>query len=204
MRFGPACIRQHTSAYARIRQHTSAYVSIRQSPQSVCPLRHAFCYCSRPQHTSAYVSIRQHTSAYVSHLKAYALFDMLFVTALVRKLLLPVRGPLEKLVLQCVSIRQHTSAYFSIRQHTSASSFCQFVGRSKTCTAVRQHTSAYFSIRQHTSAYVRKLLLPVRGPLEKLVLQCAHHSAYLKPYLKKSSKKKDIKQGGKNNTGRGS
>jgi hypothetical protein len=42
----------------------------------------------------------------------------------------------------CVSIRQHTSAYVSIRQHTSA-----YVN-------IRQHMSAYVSIRQHTSAYV--------------------------------------------------
>ena len=43
------------------------------------------------------------------------------------------------------SMRQHTSAYVSIRQHTSshASSPC----------SMRQHTSAYVSIRQHASAY---------------------------------------------------
>jgi hypothetical protein len=35
-------------------------------------------------------------------------------------------------------IRQHTSAYVSIRQRS-----------------IRQHTSAYVSIRQHTSAYIR-------------------------------------------------
>jgi hypothetical protein len=41
-----------------------------------------------------------------------------------------------------VSIRQHTSAGFSIRQHTSA------------YVSIRQHTSAHVSTRQHTSAYV--------------------------------------------------
>jgi hypothetical protein len=48
-----------------------------------------------------------------------------------------------------VSIRQRTSAYVSIRPHTSISS----------CHYMRTHTSlcrcAYVSIRQHTSAYVR-------------------------------------------------
>ena len=66
---------------------------------------------------------------------------------------------------QHVSIRQHTSAYVSIRQHEEqvvvqgvlevlddalqrASAIRQHTGR------IRQHTSAYVSIRQHTSAYV--------------------------------------------------
>jgi hypothetical protein len=45
-------------------------------------------------------------------------------------------------VCVCVSIRQHTSAYVSIREATC-------LWRSS-CAAARQHTSAYVSIRQHT------------------------------------------------------
>jgi hypothetical protein len=45
-----------------------------------------------------------------------------------------------------VSIRQHTSAYVSRRQHLSASS-------QRTCSSYLK-TSAYVSIRQHTSALV--------------------------------------------------
>ncbi len=72
----PACIRQHTSAYASIRLHTSAYVSIRQHMPAYVSIRQqlALLYwvLSVPRntcvHTSAYVSIRQHTPAYVSSL----------------------------------------------------------------------------------------------------------------------------------------
>jgi hypothetical protein len=72
-----------------------------------------------------------------------------------------------------VSIRQHTSAYVSIREdiyHTSAyvrirediyqptlSVWSSEEQRRAVavCTCIRQHTSAHVSIRQHTSAYVR-------------------------------------------------
>ena len=53
------------------------------------------------------------------------------------------------------SIRQHTSAYVSIRQHTSdllvieAGQFASF-----SCFVFCILTSAYVSIRQRTSAYV--------------------------------------------------
>ncbi len=45
---------------------------------------------------------------------------------------------------------QHTSAYVSIRQHTSAS--CRSFHLGSAYVSIRQHTSAYVSIRQHTSA----------------------------------------------------
>jgi hypothetical protein len=51
-----------------------------------------------------------------------------------------------------VSIRQHTSAYVSIRQHTSA--YVSIRQHTSAYVSIRQHTSAYVSIRQHTSAYV--------------------------------------------------
>ncbi len=49
--------------------------------------------------------------------------------------------------------RQHTSAYVSIRQHTSAYAAPLPAG-ARSVPAWRQHTSAYVSIRQHTPAYV--------------------------------------------------
>jgi hypothetical protein len=73
-----------------------------------------------------------------------------------------------------VSIRvphagQHTSAYVSICQHTSA---CLYLpgprngGRQLVIFFLelleRQHTSAYVSIRQHTAAYVLRMLVSIR------------------------------------------
>jgi hypothetical protein len=53
--------------------------------------------------------------------------------------------------LTCVSIRQHTSAYVSIRQHTFGSSVMVIVFIAPlTCVSIRQHTTAYVSVRQHT------------------------------------------------------
>jgi hypothetical protein len=54
-------------------------------------------------------------------------------------------------VYEALRIRQHTSAYVSIRymsQATQATQVC------RAYVSMRQHTSAYVSIRQHTSAYV--------------------------------------------------
>jgi hypothetical protein len=59
------------------------------------------------------------------------------------------------------AITHHTSAYVSIRQHTSA----ELAGLVQVqpphvrrydppYVSIRQHTSAYVSIRQHTPAYV--------------------------------------------------
>ncbi len=52
-----------------------------------------------------------------------------------------------------VATRQHTSAYVSIRQHTSAC-VCPHTTASSLPVSISQHTSAYVSIRQHTSACV--------------------------------------------------
>ena len=65
-------------------------------------------------------------------------------------------------------IRQHTSAYVSIRQHTNLLGKLgslrhdldvegkdeREVLHTSAYVSIRQHTSAYVSIRQHTSAYV--------------------------------------------------
>jgi hypothetical protein len=114
-----------SSAYVSIRQHTSAYVSIRLQVRNEKLLaRH---------HTSAYVSMRQHTSAYVRHTSAYneqllargvaverVCNYWYFCTSKASKL---STCSLEGLQLSAririaTCIRQHTSAYVSIREHT--------------------------------------------------------------------------------------
>jgi hypothetical protein len=59
--------------------------------------------------------------------------------------------------LACVSIRQHMRAHLlsrCIRQHTLACvSIRQHMRAHLLSRCIRQHTSAYVSIRQHTSAY---------------------------------------------------
>jgi hypothetical protein len=130
----------HTSAYVSIRQHTSAY-----GGRSIWHwFRSACCACCLMttclQHTSAYVSIRQHTSAYVSirqHLLAhdnlpdlrlwlvsvaFVLHTSAYVSIRQRMLMTTCQSCnscLSALLSSC--IRQHTSAYVSICQHTSAS-----------------------------------------------------------------------------------
>jgi hypothetical protein len=165
------CIHQHTSAYVSIRQ---AYVSIRQ-------------------HTSAYVSIRQHTSAYGSmHLREHSRLELLhrllcgllrystcgqpLAPAQLRPLHTPasvsIRQPPPLLYMRPAvgSSSAATTAYATIRQHTSASSAalhaasrwlqlsCDHCIRHHTSACVgrcphMKHASAYVSIRQHTSAY---------------------------------------------------
>jgi hypothetical protein len=156
--------RAHTSAYVSIRQHTSAYVSIRQHKSAYVSFLPGRCrrVCrahapraragTRPMHTSACVSIRQHTSAYVS----------------IRQHTPRAQEPVRALVVQYLSLVvkylsqpssriseeyaahtpcAHTSAYVSIRQHTSA--YVKRMPRTRPAR-IRQHTSAYASIRQHT------------------------------------------------------
>ncbi len=134
MRRKRRCIRQHTSAYVSIRQHTSAYVSIRQHTYRVvdgCEEEEEMDLIQQTESLS-----RSVTSAYISiqHTSASRHRACL------------------------VLLRQHTSAYVSIRQHTSASSrlrACLALLRLYTSAySIRQHTSAYVSMRQHTYAYV--------------------------------------------------
>jgi hypothetical protein len=54
----------------------------------------------------------------------------------------------------CPSIRQHTSAYVSIRQHTCVTCTLLVPQHTSAHANVRQHPSASISIHQHTSAYV--------------------------------------------------
>jgi hypothetical protein len=60
-----------------------------------------------------------------------------------------------------VSIRQHTSAYVSIRQLSEGAWGPERV--LITYILYIKHTSAYVSIRQHTSAYVSSLGLGVQS-----------------------------------------
>jgi hypothetical protein len=55
---------------------------------------------------------------------------------------------------QCLVQHLHTSAYVSIRQHTSAYVSSVDAAGTRQCLVQHLHTSAYVSIRQHTSAYV--------------------------------------------------
>jgi hypothetical protein len=73
-----------------------------------------------------------------------------------------------------VSIRQHTSACVSIRQHASANAGVS------TCSDKSSSLHAYVSIRQHTSAYVsmRQRMLGCRHAPTKAPA-CTHTSAYV-------------------------
>ncbi len=135
-------IRQHTSAYVSTRQHTSAYVSIRQHP-SGCGCISCRQNCRRASHqrrgspirqqTSAYVSIRQHTSAdlpsRVTSEKrqsrvGFPATQLLscqywcFCTSRASKVCTRLKHRKHR------AIRQHTSAYVSIRQPSAYISNC--------------------------------------------------------------------------------
>jgi hypothetical protein len=123
----PYVMSQHTSAYVGIRRHTSAYVGVRQ-------------------HMSAYVSIRQHTFVSGSTRvpsRAAAATPPPHPAPSSPPLTLPSSSFEHRRPMRRRDV--HTSAYVSIRQHTSAY-LCRGGGDA--------HTSAYVSIRQHTSAYV--------------------------------------------------
>jgi isocitrate/isopropylmalate dehydrogenase len=127
------------------------------------------------------VSIREHTSAYVSIRLLLECGD----------LLLHVTHHLARQHTSAyVSIRQQTSAYASIRQHrdlllhvTHHLAQCAHVRcclvrllrqhASAYVSIIRQHTSAYVSIRQHTSAYVSIRAQCLHAPLPRPPA-CAH------------------------------
>jgi hypothetical protein len=143
----------------RIREHTSAYVSIRQHTSNTSPV--SIASANQP---IAYVGIRRHTSAYVSIPEESAHIDATRETASETTwstlMLLPPR----------FCIRQHTSAYVSIHQYTSAyaSIRARRLGPHSCCLP---HIYLQVSKRQHTSAYTSQI--PAGGrPL------CQHTSAY--------------------------
>jgi hypothetical protein len=110
------------------------------------------CSLSIRQQTSAYDSIRQHTSAYVSIRSAYVEAHLLTVSVNV-SFLFSCACQRRDYPRHTHSAVQHTSAYASIRLHTSRlpppHSLCGIA-----YVSVRQHTTAYVSIRQHAPAYV--------------------------------------------------
>ena len=144
-----------TSAYVHIRQHTSAYVS---RPAQAASWELAYLGAAQSRgcagqlpaapsharlHTSVYVSIRQHqyTSAYVARLRrstASCAFSRAPVLFLLRQYLYFCTSTASTLSTR--SVPELTSAYVSIRQHTSA-----YVST----RSIRQHTSAYVSIREY-------------------------------------------------------
>jgi hypothetical protein len=132
-------IRQHTSAYAyvsiHIRQHTSAYASIRLKPDTSTPL---LATCMR-LHTAAYGCIRLHTAAYFG--------SPTRARRCLRHACVSIRQHTHTAAYGCIHIRQHTSAYASIRLKPDTST-------PLLATCMRLHTPAYASIRLHTSAYV--------------------------------------------------
>jgi hypothetical protein len=73
-------------------------------------------------------------------------------------------------------IRQHTSAYVSIRQHTSLPIHQQAAFLHTSYVSIRQHTLAHVSIRQHTSAY---LSIPQHTSTSAYVSIRQHTSAYV-------------------------
>jgi hypothetical protein len=76
-----------------------------------------------------------------------------------------------------VSIRQHSSAYGSICQHTHTRS------HAPTCS-IRKHTSAYVSTRQHTPAYASIGILALMHPpalLHTIHLPIQQHPRLLQP-----------------------
>jgi hypothetical protein len=72
--------------------------------------------------------------------------------------------------LLCVSIRQHTPAYVSIRRHLGDGSVAMLAAY----VSIRQHTPAYVSIRQHMPAYVS-----IRQHTSAYVSIRQHPSAYV-------------------------
>jgi hypothetical protein len=144
--------RMHTSAYVSIRQYTSAYVSIRHVGRAsvytcvnVCIRQHTsepWLHALRARlytHTSmyAYVSIRSKASITASS-KARSWCTCRMLPQ--RRCSVWMKG------MACGFVCAHTTAYVSIRQHTSA-----YVSKGMACGFVCAHTTAYVSIRQHTS-----------------------------------------------------
>ncbi len=112
--------RQHTSAYIED-YYLCEYFWVCLCEASVRAFMWCVCACRRVsirQHTSAYVSIRQHTPAYACRCKHCHTECSIWL--ILAKVAMPVgHVACNKLKpsrsLSCASIRQHTSAYVSIR-----------------------------------------------------------------------------------------
>jgi hypothetical protein len=146
------------------------------------------------EHTSAYVSIRQHTPAYVSMHTCGGggrSTGRLASRGVARR---EHAGSREKsrrasALSPRAATHLHTTAYVSIRQHTSAEESRRASALSPRCYPpadgrIRQHMSAYVSIRQHTSAYVSRrqhtsAYVSIRQHASAYVSIRQHASAYV-------------------------
>jgi hypothetical protein len=134
---------------------TSAYVSILQHTSEACPYSSPI---SPPpdsrQHTSAYVSIRQKL-VHIHHQYHLRLTTSAYVS--IRQKLAHIHHQRQHMLISSVRTAKvtkcSTSAYVSIRLHTSAYTNLPCARRKRLPTR-NYSTSAYVSIRQHTSAYV--------------------------------------------------
>jgi hypothetical protein len=149
---------QHTSAYVSIRQRMSTRGARGGGRRSACRAPQCKSRPAAPARAparSAYVSIRQHT-LHTCGGGGGALLQA--TSARERK-----RRILQRQATY-VSIRQHTSAYVSIRCTSTAKahtliSFWYAAYAAYVSTAhvsIRQHTSACGGIRQHTLAYLEE------------------------------------------------
>jgi predicted metal-dependent hydrolase len=112
-----ALVANLSRAYVSIRQHTSAYVAGDPHVERLALVANlSAAYVSIRQHTSAYVSIRQHTSAYVS-ITAVELYENVANHA---RREYAAAHDVVPLLRPLLPNSVHTSAYVSIRQHTSA------------------------------------------------------------------------------------
>ncbi len=135
----PACHSMHTCLILRIRvlilrirtQRVYVCVLILRRMLYVCIL--CMCVLILRIYTTMCVSSYTHTTMCASSYCAYWYICVLILR-----------------IWTCVpsrSIRQHTSAYVSIRQHTSHTAHMNL----RAIVRIRQHMSAYVSIREHTS-----------------------------------------------------
>jgi hypothetical protein len=90
----------------------------------------------------------------------------------------------KKHATSCEVIRQHTSAYVSIRQHTSRerkkhATSCEFRADARSSASIRQHTSAH-SIRQHTCEFRADATSSASIQHTSAYVSTQHTSAYLR------------------------
>jgi hypothetical protein len=145
---------------------------------SVFVLTYAVCI---HQHTSAYATTKLRVLACLLPQHLDELRRQHWRECAQRSLRIAQRRP--EVLSAYISIRQHTSAYVSIRSahtsaHTSASSALRREPPRRSApllpapvayVSIRQHTSAYVSIRQHTAAYVSI----------RVLFRVQHSSAYV-------------------------
>jgi hypothetical protein len=115
------------SAYVSIRQHTSTYVSFTLITPIISAIIPVAAFISRGirPHTSSFVSIRSQTSAYIS-IRSHTSANLLahptprpLAASLFLALVKLLSEGLQLLLCNRYKRLPHTSAYVSLRQHTS-------------------------------------------------------------------------------------